>query len=93
MTCKKCEKSGLSILLVRPTAVATDPEIAPQGAPRSQPMLPPSTAFALPKLEAKSKYALRLLRREGYVYVFFPNEKPRARSGDGWRGGCTTRPR
>jgi hypothetical protein len=81
MTCKKCEKSGLSILLVRPTAVATDPEIAPQGAAALATHAPTVDAFALPKLEAKSKYALRLLRREGYVYVFFPNEKPQGRIG------------
>jgi hypothetical protein len=81
MTCKKCEKSGLSILLVRPTAVATDPEIAPQGAAALATHAPTVDAFALPKLEAKSKYALRLLRREGYVYVFFPNEKPEGQIG------------
>lgn len=81
MTCKKCEKSGLSILLVRPTAVATDPDIAPQGVAALDTRAATVEAFGLPKLEAQSKYALRLLRREGYVYVFFPNEKPEGQIG------------
>jgi len=81
MTCKKCQKSGLSILLVRPTAVATDPEIAPQGSAAIRTHAGTVSAFGLPPLEAKSKYALRLLRREGYVYVFFPGEKPEGQVG------------
>ena len=81
MTCKKCEKSGLSILLVRPTAVATDPDIAPQGVAALDAHAATIEAFGLPKLEARSKYALRLLRREGYVYVFFPNKKPEGQIG------------
>ncbi|SEK16667.1 MULTISPECIES: T6SS effector BTH_I2691 family protein [unclassified Variovorax] len=81
MTCKKCEKSGLSILLVRPTAVATDSEIAPQGSAALRTHAGTVTAFGLPDLEAKSKYALRLLRREGYAYVFFPGEKPAGQVG------------
>lgn len=81
MTCKKCEKSGLSILLVRPTAVATDPDIAPQGVAALDAHAATVEAFGLPKLEARSKHALRLLRREGYVYVFFPNKKPEGQIG------------
>lgn len=81
MTCKKCEKSGLSILLVRPTAVATDPELAPQGSAALRTHAGTVTAFGLPDLEANSKYALRLLRREGYAYVFFPGEKPAGQVG------------
>ncbi|MFM9925135.1 T6SS effector BTH_I2691 family protein [Variovorax sp. H27-G14] len=76
MTCKKCEKTGLSILLVRPTAIGTDPEIAPQGVAALDTHPGTVKAFALPDLKGKTKYALRLLRREGYVYVFFPDEKP-----------------
>lgn len=77
MTCKICDnKSGQSILLVRPTAVATDPAIAPQGIAALDAHAGTVKTFGLPPLKAESKYALRLLRREGYVYVFFPGEKP-----------------
>lgn len=77
MTCKICDnKSGQSILLVRPTAVATDPEIAPQGIAALDAHAGTVNAFGLPALKAESKHALRLLRREGYVYVLFPGEKP-----------------
>lgn len=75
MTCKKCEKSGLSILLVRPTAMAIEPEIAPAGAALLKPHEGTVAALGLPSLK-KSNHALRLLRREGYVYVYFPDEKP-----------------
>lgn len=73
--CKRCEKSGLSILLVRPTAVANDPAIAPPGARALETHAGTVSALNRPRLE-KSRHALRLLRRDGYVYLYYPGARP-----------------
>ena len=73
--CKICEKSGLPILLVRPSAVAVDAAFAPPGSAVLETHHGTIAAFGLPALK-KSKYTLRLLRREGFVYVYYPGAKP-----------------
>ncbi|CAN5875873.1 hypothetical protein BH11PSE13_BH11PSE13_13380 [soil metagenome] len=73
--CKRCEKSGLPILLARPSAVAVDRAFAPPGSAVLVPHQGTVAAFGLPALQ-KSKYILRLLRREGFVYVYYPEAKP-----------------
>jgi hypothetical protein len=74
--CKICDnKAGLSILLVRPGAIAIDTDFAPAEAARLQTHEPSVKALGLPALQ-KSRYALRMLRQGGFVYVFYAKPPP-----------------
>lgn len=74
--CKRCDKSGLSILLVRPTAIAKDDAFAPADANKLLTHDAVIQALGLPEIK-QSRYALRLLRQGGYVYVYYPAGKPK----------------
>ncbi|MDH6168429.1 hypothetical protein M2282_003582 [Variovorax boronicumulans] len=76
--CKKCEKSGLSILLVRPSAISDVQEIAPPNAHRLATYRNEvhRNALELPSLK-RARYVFRLLREGGYVYVYYPGAKPK----------------
>ncbi|MDP9901884.1 T6SS effector BTH_I2691 family protein [Variovorax ginsengisoli] len=74
--CKKCDnKAGLSILLVRPTAISTDDAFAPPEAAKLLPHEPSVTALKLPALK-QNRHALRMLRRGGFVYAWY-TKRPR----------------
>ncbi|MDX9844164.1 MAG: T6SS effector BTH_I2691 family protein [Aquabacterium sp.] len=68
--CKACNRSSLSLLLLRPGAIAKDPRLAPIGAnavragDEIQGLVPG-------RQPTESRYVLRLLR-EGYVHVYIP---------------------
>ncbi|MBJ2159867.1 T6SS effector BTH_I2691 family protein [Variovorax sp. IB41] len=84
--CRRCDKSGLSILLVRPTAIAKDSAFAPADAGRLLTHDAVVQALRLPRIE-QSRYALRLLRQGGYVYVYYPAGRPQKlrKSWEGYR--------
>ena len=74
--CKICDnKRGLSILLVRPSAIAADADFAPAEAARLQTHEPSVQALGLPALQ-KSRHALRMLRQGGFVHVFYTKPGP-----------------
>ncbi|MDM0121803.1 T6SS effector BTH_I2691 family protein [Variovorax arabinosiphilus] len=77
-SCKKCEnKTGISILPVRLTALAIDPQLAPPGAFALKPANDIGVALGAGLIpRKKSNLALRLLREEGFVYVYFPGATP-----------------
>lgn len=68
--CKACHRSSLSLLLLRPSAIAKEPRLAPAGADavragdEIQDLVPG-------RQPTESRYALRLLR-EGYVHMYIP---------------------
>ena len=77
--CPICDnKMGLSILLVRPSAIAIDPEFAPAEAEKLQPHEPSVKALGLPALQ-KSRHVLRMLRQGGFVHVFHTKPVPYVR--------------
>ncbi|WP_341887647.1 T6SS effector BTH_I2691 family protein [Variovorax sp. YR752] len=74
--CRICDnKAGLSILLVRPGAIATDADFAPAEAPRLLTHEPSVKALSLPALK-KSRHVLRMLRQGGFVYVYYTKCPP-----------------
>ncbi|BEP70655.1 MULTISPECIES: T6SS effector BTH_I2691 family protein [unclassified Variovorax] len=76
LPCRTCDhKAGLSILLVRPTAIATDATFAPAEANRLLTHEASVKALGLPRLHA-TRHALRMLRRGGFVYAWY-TQKPR----------------
>ncbi|NHQ88451.1 hypothetical protein HA050_20325 [Iodobacter sp. HSC-16F04] len=79
-TCRACEKSGLPILLVRPSVIANKADLQPPGSAKllSHAIAQKAAQLATPK---QSRYVLRTLRR-GYLYVFY--ETPPAGKKDGW---------
>ncbi|MEJ8856937.1 T6SS effector BTH_I2691 family protein [Variovorax robiniae] len=77
--CKRCDnKAGLSILLVRPSAIAKDPDFAPDDAARMQTHDDSVRALGLPSLE-KSRHVLRMLRKGGFVYAYYTKRPPQLR--------------
>lgn len=69
--CKHCQKSSLSLLLLRPSPVALDPELRPSGAGQ----VTADAALVAPMVPAglkQSKTVLRLLRA-GYVHLYIPS--------------------
>lgn len=74
--CRICDnKRGLSILLVRPSAIAADAEFAPAEAAKLETHEPSVKALGLPALQ-KSRHVLRMLRQGGFVYVFHTKPAP-----------------
>lgn len=75
--CTMCEKSGLPILLVRPSAVSDVSAIAPPDAGRLatyRDLVHPN-ALKLPLLK-RARHVFRLLREGGFVYVYYPGARP-----------------
>jgi hypothetical protein len=76
LPCNICDhKIGLSILLVRATAIASDAAFAPAEAAGLLTHEASVKALKLPPLQA-SRHALRMLRRGGFVYAWY-TRKPR----------------
>jgi hypothetical protein len=74
--CDACNKSSLSLLLLRPSPLAKDPQLAPAGSEHigvDEQGLIGGLVPAEPLTE--SRYALRLLRA-GYVHVYIPAPPP-----------------
>jgi hypothetical protein len=77
--CEACNKSGLSLLLLRPSPIAKDARLAPVG---SAAVVDASAVVSgLVPLErpVESRYVLRLLRA-GYVHVYIPSPPPGVRA-------------
>lgn len=85
--CKVCTKSGLPVLLTRPSVVALDAELAP---PNQQNLKSPTDVLdglvpAKAQSLKKSRYVLRSLRA-GYLYVYYEKaQKPDNRNWDIYR--------
>ena len=74
--CDVCNKSSLSLLLLRPSPISKSPLLLAQGA-QNVAAEPASVAGLLPsRLPTEARFGLRLLRA-GYVHVFIPNPPPR----------------
>jgi len=73
--CDACNKSALSLLLLRPSPIAIDPKLAPLGAQALHDVKPLVAGhIPVPSLQ-ESRFTLRLLRA-GYVHVYIPNPPP-----------------
>lgn len=73
--CDTCNKSTLSLLLLRPSPIAKTGDLVPSGA-TAVASDDAATAGLLPKrLPTESRFALRLLRA-GYVHVYIPSPPP-----------------
>ncbi|GAB3541837.1 hypothetical protein GCM10027343_12900 [Noviherbaspirillum agri] len=73
--CDTCNKSSLSLLLLRPSPIAKSGALMPPGA-ASVTSDDAVTVGLLPKrVPTESRFALRLLRA-GYVHVYIPNPPP-----------------
>jgi hypothetical protein len=69
--CKDCNRSSLSLLLLRPSAISRDERLTPAGA--SGVSAGDVTRGLVPqRAPTESRYALRLMR-EGYVHVYIPS--------------------
>jgi hypothetical protein len=70
--CDACNKSSLSLLLLRPSPIAIDPQLAPLGSSSIKVDEQGLVAGLVPAESlTQSRYALRLLR-PGYVHVYIP---------------------
>ena len=74
--CKNCDKIGLPLLLVRPSAISTESGFAPAGADAVQTNEKVVRALSLPAFK-KNRPILRLLRSGGFVYVYAPESLSR----------------
>lgn len=72
--CEHCNRSGLSLLLLRPSPVALDARIAPVGSSRIK-SAGGLVSGLLPVQPLQSRTALRLLRA-GFVHVYIPAPPP-----------------
>lgn len=74
--CTTCHKSGLSLLLLRPSPIAKDAALAPQGSGgvKSNPEL--VQGLVPQRQPTESRWVLRGLR-QGYVHVHIPNPPAR----------------
>lgn len=69
--CKHCQKSSLSLLLLRPSPLALDPKLRPAGTAQVAADAALVSPFVPPGL-TQSKPVLRLLRA-GYVHLYIPS--------------------
>lgn len=82
--CDACNKSALSLLLLRPSPIAKDERLAPKGA-NAVADAAPLTAGLVPVAKPKeSRYALRLLRA-GFVHVYIPSPPTGIKAWQVWR--------
>jgi hypothetical protein len=82
--CEACNKSTLSLLLLRPSPIARDPRLVPQGATGladSSGLVGGLVPLATP---TESRYALRLLRA-GFVHVYIPAPPSGVKPWQVWR--------
>jgi hypothetical protein len=77
--CDKCNRSTLSLLLLRPSPIAKDARLSPVGSDGVRGADDLVAGLIPARKPAESRYVLRLLRA-GYVYVFIPNPPPGVRN-------------
>lgn len=70
--CDRCNKSSLSLLLLRPSPIAKDVKLAPVGSSSVATAAGNIDGLVPAKKPTESRYVLRLLRA-GYVHVYIPN--------------------
>jgi hypothetical protein len=73
--CDACNKSSLSLLLVRPSPIATESQLAPLGSSSVVSADGLITGLVPARKPTESRYVLRLLRA-GYVHVYLPSPPP-----------------
>jgi hypothetical protein len=84
--CKHCQKSSLSLLLLRPSPLANDARLRPAGADKVAADAALVSPFVPPGL-TQSKPVLRLLRA-GYVHLYIPSRdtgQPKDKPWHTWR--------
>lgn len=84
--CKQCQKSSLSLLLLRPSPLANDAKLRPAGADKVAADSALVSPFIPPGL-TQSKPVLRLLRA-GYVHLYIPSrdtDQPKDKPWHTWR--------
>lgn len=84
--CKHCQKSSLSLLLLRPSPLANDAKLRPAGADKVAADAALVSPFVPPGL-TQSKPVLRLLRA-GYVHLYIPSRdtgQPKDKPWHTWR--------
>ncbi len=80
--CKHCQKSSLSLLLLRPSPLAHDPKLRPEGADK----VAADAALVKPFVPTglkQSKPVLRLLRA-GYVHLYIPSRDTGNKADKPW---------
>jgi len=80
--CKHCQKSSLSLLLLRPSPLANDARLRPTGADKVAADAALVSPFVPPGL-TQSKPVLRLLRA-GYVHLYIPSRDSGQAPGTAW---------
>lgn len=80
--CKHCQKSSLSLLLLRPSPVALDPRLRPVGAAQVTADATLVTPMVPTDLK-QSKTVLRLLRA-GYVHLYIPSRDTGQSPNNAW---------
>jgi hypothetical protein len=73
--CDACNKSGLSLLLLRPSPIAKDAKLAPLGAEAVSSADATAEGQVPARKPTESRTLLRLLR-EGFVHVYIPSPPP-----------------
>ena len=73
--CETCSKSSLSLLLLRPSVVATDTRLKPPGADQVATDAAAIAGLTPARAPSQSRYVLRLLRA-GYVHLYIPAPPP-----------------
>lgn len=73
--CEKCQKSGLSLLLLRPSPIAKSGPLVPPGTQQVQSDPGLLNGIVPKRAPTESRYVLRLLRA-GYVHVHIPSPPP-----------------
>lgn len=77
--CDACNKSVLSLLLLRPSPIANEPLLAPVGSGAVNSADGFVDGLVPERKPTESRYVLRLLRA-GYVYVYIPSPPPGVRN-------------
>lgn len=77
--CDACNKSVLSLLLLRPSPIAKDPRLAPIGSAAVSSADGLTDGLVPARKPTESRYVLRLLR-SGYVHVYIPSPPPGMKS-------------
>lgn len=77
--CERCNKSGLSLLLLRPSPIANDTRLAPVGAHAVVNADGLAEGLVPARKPTESRYVLRMLRA-GYVHVYIPSPPPGMKS-------------
>lgn len=77
--CEKCQKSGLSLLLLRPSPIAKSGPLVPPGTQQVQSDPGLLNGIVPKRAPTESRYVLRLLRA-GYVHVHIPSPPPGIKS-------------